>query len=232
MSDVGRSLHQHPSLAIAAQDWITNAILDGRIKPGEKLAEGHLAHEMGISRSPVREALRALAGQGLIEVEPRRGAFVADLDAHQAADLYACRLLIEPECVRQGTAALSDVSLDALMAAFAQMESAAGQGQADAYVAALTTYNRDLLNTCPNRLLSEMAESTWRRSLRYWGLLARHTPTYLRESLDRNSTVHDAVIRRDGDGAAAALSGLLEWSMSALATIIANLPSAPTAEGQ
>lgn len=231
MSDAGRSLQQHPSLAIAAQDWITNAILGGRIKPGEKLAEGHLAEQMGVSRSPVREALRGLASQGLIVVEPRKGAFVADLDAHQAADLYACRLLIEPECIRQATAALSDADLESLVTSFAKMESAARGSHADEYVAALTSYNRDLLHACPNRVLCEMAESTWRRSLRYWGLLARHTATYLRDSFERNSSIHDAVIRHDGDGAAAALSRLLEWSRVGLTGIITNLPSAPTSEG-
>lgn len=231
MADAGTSLQQHPSLAVAAQDWITNAILSGRIKPGEKLAEGHLADQMGISRSPVREALRALAGHGLIVIEPRRGAFVADLDADQAADLYACRLLVEPECVRQSVAALSDADRDGLVATFAKMESAVRRRQVDDYVVALTAYNHDLLDACPNRLLSELAESTWGRSLRYWGLLARHTPTYLRESLDRNSAIQDAVTKRDGDGAARAVSRLLEWSQAELAGTIANLPSAPTSEG-
>lgn len=225
MVDASRSLQQHPSLAAAAQDWITNAILAGGIKPGQKLAEEPLAEQMGISRSPVREALRALAGQGLIVVEPRRGAFVADIDASQAAELYACRLLIEPECVRLGTAALSDTALDGLTATFAEMESAARRRRPDAYVTALTTYNRDLLDACPNRLLLELAESTWRRSLRYWGLLARHAPTYLSQSLDRNAELHRAVAQRDGDGAAAALTALLEWSRAELVDVIAHLPA-------
>jgi DNA-binding GntR family transcriptional regulator len=225
MTGFAGPLQQHPSLAVAAQDWITNEILAGRITPGQKLAEVTLAQQMGISRSPVREALRALAGQGLIIIEPRRGAFVADMDAAAAAELYACRLLIEPECVRLGAAALRDPALATLTATFAQMETAVRRGQPDAYVTALTHYNRDLLDACPNRLLFSFAESTWRRSLRYWGLLARHTPTYLRDSLDRNAAIHNAATQRDGDQAAAALTTLLEWSRAELVDVITHLPS-------
>src|ERR1700691_4652254 len=94
---VGEPL-RHDSLARSAADWIAAHIISGDIKPGEKLTETSLAERMGISRSPVREALQSLSRDGLITVEPRRGARVSRLDAGDAADLYACRLLLEPPC--------------------------------------------------------------------------------------------------------------------------------------
>jgi DNA-binding GntR family transcriptional regulator len=219
-------LQQHPSLATAAQAWITDQILRGRIKPGEKLAEVALAQQMGISRSPVREALRALSAQGLIVVEPRRGAFVAEMDARHATDLYVCRLLIEPECVRQAVDGLSDTALAKLREIFARMQAAADNGQAETYVGALTDYNRELLDACPNRILFGHAESTWRSSVRYWGLMVRHSDTYGQESLRRNRNLHRAVCKRDGDAAAQALTTLLEWSRSELLSIVTQLPTA------
>ena len=98
----------HPSLAASATDWIADRILQGGILPGEKLTETGLADMMGISRSPVREALRELSRGGLITIEPRRGAFVAELDDRHAADLYVCRLMLEPRCVAQSVAAMDD----------------------------------------------------------------------------------------------------------------------------
>ena len=219
-------LQQHPSLATAAEDWITGQILRGRIKPGEKLAEVALAQQMGISRSPVREALRALSAQGLIIVEPRRGAFVAHLDAKHATDLYVCRLLIEPECVREAVDGLSEAAMAKLKEIFARMEAASEGGHADAYVTALTDYNRELLEACPNRILFGHAESTWRSSLRYWGLMVRHSRTYTEESLRRNRNIHRAVLKRDGDKAAEAVTTLLEWSRTELLSIVTALPSA------
>jgi DNA-binding GntR family transcriptional regulator len=219
-------LQQHPSLATAAQAWITDQILRGRIKPGEKLAEVALAQQMGISRSPVREALRALSAQGLIIVEPRRGAFVAEMDAKQATDLYVCRLLIEPECVREAVDGLSDSDLAKLQEIFGRMRDAADKGHAETYVSALTEYNQELLEACPNRILFGHAESTWRSSLRYWGLMVRHSDTYGQESLRRNRNLHRAVCKRDGDGAAEALTTLLEWSRNELLSIVTRLPAA------
>jgi DNA-binding GntR family transcriptional regulator len=219
-------LQQHPSLATAAQDWITGQILQGRIKPGEKLAEVALAQQMGISRSPVREALRALSSQGLIIVEPRRGAFVADMDADHAEDLYVCRLLIEPECVREAVEGMTDAAWQRVQGAFTRMETAAASGQAEAYVVALTDFNRELFEACPNRLLFGYAESTWRSSTRYWGLMVRNSETYPDETLRRNRKVHRAAAQRDGAAAAAAVTELLEWSRTELRKIVTHLPAA------
>jgi DNA-binding GntR family transcriptional regulator len=221
-------LQQHPSLASAAQDWITDQILRGRIMPGEKLAEVALAQQMGISRSPVREALRALSAQGLIIVEPRRGAFVAEMDAKQASDLYVCRLLIEPECVREAVDALSDTTLAKLQEIFGRMQTAAENAHAEFYVGALTDYNQELLEACPNRILFGHAESTWRSSLRYWGLMVRHSDTYGQQSLRRNRSIHRAVCKRDGEAAAAAVTTLLEWSRNELLSIVTQLPPPAT----
>jgi DNA-binding GntR family transcriptional regulator len=221
-------LQQHPSLATAAQAWITDQILRGQIKPGEKLAEVALAQQMGISRSPVREALRALSAQGLIIVEPRRGAFVADMDAKHATDLYVCRLLIEPECVRQAVDGLSDTTLAKLQTIFARMQAAADNAQAEAYVGALTDYNQELLEACPNRILFGHAESTWRSSLRYWGLMVRHSDVYTQQSLRRNRSIHRAVCKRDGGAAAEAVTTLLEWSRHELLSIVTQLPPPAT----
>src|ERR1700739_3798053 len=84
------------SLARSAADWIAAHIISGDIKPGEKLTETSLAERMGISRSPVREALQALSRDGLITVEPRRGARVNRLEARDAADPHPSPLLPEP----------------------------------------------------------------------------------------------------------------------------------------
>jgi DNA-binding GntR family transcriptional regulator len=221
-------LQQHPSLASAAQDWITDQIIRGRIKPGEKLAEVALALQMGISRSPVREALRALSAQGVVIVEPRRGAFVAEIDAKEATDLYVCRLLIEPECVRGAVDALNDTTLAKLQGIFGRMQTAAENAHAESYVSALTDYNQELLEACPNRTLFGHAESTWRSSLRYWGLMVRHSNTYCQQSLRRNRSIHRAVCKRDGGAAAAAVTTLLEWSRNELVSIVTELPRPAT----
>jgi DNA-binding GntR family transcriptional regulator len=71
-------------------------ILDGSLKPGERLIEDGLAEQLGVSRNPVREAIRVLEAEGFLDVTARRGSFVATLSAEQAADLMEVRLALEP----------------------------------------------------------------------------------------------------------------------------------------
>jgi DNA-binding GntR family transcriptional regulator len=85
----------HPSLRLVVAGEIRKAILSGRLRPGDKLTEEQLAQELGVSRSPVREALRLLESDGFVELQPRRGAFVARLTAQEAAELFEVREAIE-----------------------------------------------------------------------------------------------------------------------------------------
>jgi DNA-binding GntR family transcriptional regulator len=215
----------HESLASSAADWITNRILEGRIGPGEKVTEVSLADQMGVSRSPVREALRALSRDGLITIEPRRGAFVSELDRDDAADLYVCRLLLEPQCTRLAAEALDDQRAQLLTTVFAKMRTAAQQHDRSAYVDALKTYNWTLLSGCPNRLLFSFAESSWRASLRYWDLTVRGSSNYLDESLRRNRRMQTAVLARDGEKAAQVATAVLEFGRDKLLRLLASLPA-------
>lgn len=207
---------RHTSLASSATDWITSRIIAGEIKPGERITEVALAEQMGISRSPVREALRSLSREGFITLEPRRGARVGELDRRHAEDLYACRLLIEPECTRLAVEAMDDERVAALTTAFDRMAVAVRGHDTAEYVSSLKDYNLLLLDACPNRVLFGFAETSWRSSLRYWDLLIRGSATYLTQSLRRNRAVMTAVKRRDADEACAQSTAVLETGRTQL----------------
>jgi DNA-binding GntR family transcriptional regulator len=78
------------------RDQLQHAILEGALKPGERLRAEALAQRYGTSRTPVREALLQLEAQGLVEGEPNRGAVVKAFDAADLLDLYELRALLEP----------------------------------------------------------------------------------------------------------------------------------------
>ncbi len=215
----------HDSIAISAATWITDRILEGRIGPGEKITEASLAEQMGVSRSPVREALRALSRGGLIVVEPRRGAFVAELDRSNAADLYACRLLLEPRCSALAVQDMDDRRADLLTENFDRMRGAAEQRDTAQYVLALKDYNWHLLDACPNRLLFGFAESSWQASLRYWDLLVRSSPNYLTKSLRRNRGVQLAIESRNPSEAERVSTAVLEFGRDELMKLLSRLPS-------
>lgn len=83
------------SLAELIRDELRSRIIDGRLGPGERLVESHLSEAMAVSRVPVREALRALAAEGLVEIKPRKGASVAILDDDTVAHLVEVRAFLE-----------------------------------------------------------------------------------------------------------------------------------------
>jgi DNA-binding GntR family transcriptional regulator len=85
----------HRTLREVVAEEIRDMIRRGDLQPGERLLEDRLAEELGVSRNPVREALRALENTGLVEVRPRRGAHVATLDPERAVELLELRAELE-----------------------------------------------------------------------------------------------------------------------------------------
>lgn len=110
--DEGRQLVQNASAA--ATELIRQAILDGRLEPGSRLKEQELAEELGISRTPVREALLMLQAEGLIVTTPNRSAVVREHDVADLKDLYQLRALLEGYAARQAAKRISDDELDLL----------------------------------------------------------------------------------------------------------------------
>jgi DNA-binding GntR family transcriptional regulator len=89
----------YPNLTELAYLQIKRYILEGSFSEGKKLTEDTLAAQLGISKSPVREALNRLESDGLVTIEPRRGAFVRKFSLKEAADLYAVREVLEVHAV-------------------------------------------------------------------------------------------------------------------------------------
>jgi DNA-binding GntR family transcriptional regulator len=90
-----------PSRTEAVLDALKHAILTGRLSPGQPLVETELAAQLGVSKTPVREALKTLSGAGLVTMSPYKGASVRTVDDALAHSVYDIRILLEPEAVRR-----------------------------------------------------------------------------------------------------------------------------------
>src|SRR6478609_4662701 len=104
-----------PSNVDLALNAIRDAIVSGRLKPGERIKEVPLAEELGFSRAPVRDALRLLERDGLVTLVPNRGAIVPELRAVDVLEVYALRASL-------GTLALHKLTLDASSLQLAPLE--------------------------------------------------------------------------------------------------------------
>jgi len=105
------------SLASRAKDLIRAAIFDGKIRPEQRLTIERIADELGISRTPVREALKALESDGVVQLLPRRGAIVASYSRQEIFDRYTIRAMVEGHagalaCERQSKTLAKDLRRD------------------------------------------------------------------------------------------------------------------------
>ena len=91
-------------------DSLREAILDGEIKPGERINEAYISEKLGVSRSPIREAIRVLETENLVETFDRRGSFVREITSEDVEEVYQVLSILEPEIGKLAVANLSYVS--------------------------------------------------------------------------------------------------------------------------
>ena len=111
----------HRQLAQLVTDSVRSSILEGRIKAGEWLRQERLAAEQGVSQTPVREALRQLAAEGLVEHVPYRGIRVVEFSIEDVEDLYGCRALLEGMAARFAAVHITTGELEAMTELFERM---------------------------------------------------------------------------------------------------------------
>lgn len=105
-----------------ATELIREAIVEGRLEPGRRLKEVELAKELGISRTPIREALLLLQAEGLVEASPNRGSTVRAYDARELNDMYELRALLEGHSARRAAARITPETLAELRVSCARFE--------------------------------------------------------------------------------------------------------------
>lgn len=182
-------------------EWLADRIISGEYRPGVQLYETELAEILGCSRSPLREALRTLAQEGLVEIRPGHGAFVTLLDSRVAEEFYDMRALLEAETTRLATKTMTNSQLDQLWAAFAELEQAVKENDVSLYQSLNWDFHSLLYSYCPNSTLVDLVRLMWRRSLRYGNLLRRDA-TRIQGSLGRKRRLMDAIEATDAEHAA------------------------------
>ena len=201
----------------------------GELAPGTPLSELSLVERTGASRTPIREALRRLASEGLVDLVPRQGARVSRVSLQSVRDLFDFRSLLEPAAMRQATdAAAAD---PALRRSFAAMRTeftrvvrrAPSQSRSRAFYELADRFDWAIIGATRNehlrRTIAELRPHTAR--LRN---LSHVDPARVEVSVAEHLRMCDALLAGDADAAAAAIS---EHLAESLATIFRNLASTP-----
>ncbi|MDK1344001.1 GntR family transcriptional regulator [Streptomyces sp. 378] len=143
------------------------AILDGAVPPGGQLREAHIAGDLGISRSPLREALTKLEEEGLVVRIPYRGAFVVEVSAHEIAEIDSVRLRVEPYAAELSAAALRGPERPRLLQTVEDLRRAIEENDLPASVDAHLRFHRLFYDFSGHRVLQSLWNG-WETKLRLY----------------------------------------------------------------
>jgi hypothetical protein len=192
-------------LSELARREIRDLIVTLDLPPGSVISEADLMKRLHLGRTPVREALRALAHERLVDVYPRRGMFVAGIDARDLASLSEARELLEPAAAQMAAARLTDtdrVELDRLLAELADL-STAPRGRN--LIALDQRLHRFVYRTARNPFLEGVLDDYYTHALRIW-FLALDRLEHLDDAVLEHRAILESIRDGDADRAAATMS--------------------------
>lgn len=197
-------------------DQLRNAITSGSLRPGQRLQQADLAKRLGVSRMPIREALRTLEREGLVELQPYRGAVVANLSSDELREIYEIRIALETLAVRTGVPMMEASDLAALDRELASMDDAEDSA---AWLRHNARFHELLYASSGRSLLLETIDNLRHKSDRFLGLFAT-----TRDRTFAAQEEHRAIFERcraaDADGAARLLAAHLRHTVASLAPVL------------
>lgn len=184
----------------AAADLIRQAVVDGRVSPGQRLKEEELAQQLGISRTPIREALLVLQTEGLLEATPNRGATVRSYDAAELEEMYELRAVLEGHAARRAAARVTPEQLDELRASCDRFALLLEGDDLPALVAENNLFHQVILDAAGSERLGGMVRQVVALPLVYKSYLW-YSPAQASASLHIHLQLVTALERGDGERA-------------------------------
>ncbi len=209
MSADPHSLAEGPARSAGARAYryVKERLLDGRYSGGVLLSENALARELGISRTPVREAFVQLEAEELLDLYPRRGALIRPVSMSEAEDVLEARLLIETHCVRR-VAAQGPALAATLFDAIADQKRALPDGGAG-FTVTDREFHRAIVAANRNAILVRQYDALRDRQQRMTAALVARDPARMAQFIAEHRKIAGAIERRDAEQAVVLVDGHL-----------------------
>lgn len=180
-------------------------IVTGRLQPGQRIVQDAVARTYGTSRIPVREALRELASEGLVTIEPDVGARVAMMDLDDLMEVFMMREKLEPLAIRESVPRLTPVQVDELRALLEESERCADDGHVERYLDLDYRFHEGVVAGSPRLRLNRVVKSLWNAARQYRRAYMMRLPPYkfeiavaehrfILEALDRGAAEDAALV--------------------------------------
>jgi DNA-binding GntR family transcriptional regulator len=210
-----------PGLSVDVEQGIQELIVDGTFVGGDRLIEDTLAQRLGVSRTPVREALHALAAHGLVE-RVTRGWTVRTLTLRDVREIYEIRAALEGAAARLAALRANGQQISDIAARHADSVKAIATRPPEAFTPASAAFHGAVVASADNQRLVDQIE---RARFVYFSrpIAALYTPDELRASSDEHSTILDAITSRDPDAAEQHMRDHIEHALTLVTTKLAWL---------
>jgi len=179
-------------------DFIKDAVVSGRLKPGERVPEQEIAENFGISRTPIREAFRQLESEGFISVTPRKGAVVSPITDKDVSEFYIIKSLLEGYAAGVACPKLTPKEIKRLEALNAQMKKCAERDDVKNFFRLDNDFHDVFLAACGNDKLSVLVHALVEQFERF-RITALSLPGRMKDSVRQHVEIIDAF--RAGDAA-------------------------------
>ncbi|MEN6461058.1 MAG: GntR family transcriptional regulator [Syntrophomonas sp.] len=190
------NLDSYKPLRELVLEAIREAIINGTLKPRERLMEIQLAEELGVSRTPVREALRKLELEGFIVMVPRKGAYVADFSFKDIADIFEIRAALEGLAAALAAERITDDELENMERLLVEKAEAINQQDIEKLVEVDTKFHDALYQASRNERLTAII-SNLREQIQRFRATSLANPGRGKKSLDEHRYIVEAIQSRD-----------------------------------
>ncbi|MBI4259120.1 MAG: GntR family transcriptional regulator [Actinobacteria bacterium] len=212
-------------------EWVygrlRDLITEGEFPPGEHLRLLDLARRFRVSEMPVREALRMLQRDGLVEMRSHRGAVVTDVRLEQVYELVLARMHLEEVALREAVPRHDEASLGPARRALERMERAAARGDPRSFSVGNRRFHAALYEPCPHALLKALVQELWDR---LWHTRTQSLFRVRRErmggALEEHRSILDAVASGDVGGAVARFRGHRDRTLAAWRAVLDDAAAA------
>jgi DNA-binding GntR family transcriptional regulator len=207
-----------PALYEQVAERLRSRIYAHELAPGAWVDEQTIATEYGISRTPLREALKVLASEGLVTLKPRRGCYVTELSEQDLDEIFPVMALLEGRCAHEATRKATDDDLKLLADIHADLERHAAANDADHFFEANQQFHDALQELAGNRWLGQLVEET-RKFIKLTRRDSLNLAGRLRESLAEHRKILAAVQQNDPEAAARCMHEHILSGRAALAKL-------------
>ena len=198
---IWRKLMEKENLKVKAYEYIREQIMNCVYQPGELLSESKIVEALGVSRTPVREALNRLEQENLIRIVPKQGIWVSDISFGMIMSIYETRILVEPEAIRKYG---NQVPVDELEKLIKIVETMRGMDEKQAVDADIGIH-RLIMHAMPNEFIHGMMEKVYMQNHRIGILTGRLENKRITESVNEHRIILEKILTGEYEEAAEAM---------------------------